>query len=300
MRTSARFLLWTCLALALASNAVAQTAAPVPAPAPAAAPAPATPAPAAPADPAAAPAAAPTSAPIVIGQPAAEPAAEPVPAPAPAPVPAPQPAVQPAPAPAPLSPHTEPPPPAEDKCVLGTFCFGPVLTLGLLNPIGFGVHGRFAEQLGFGIDYQFLPSIGADDISAGISLFTITGRWHPGGSSFFLGLGFSYQSFYAEGTLADPITGERAKIEASAGLPQLMFGLGVLGGSGFVMGIDLALGVPLGGVDVSFDSEMPDGNPELEAMYDDQKKQIEDISEVLLEILPVTFQLNLLRIGYIF
>ena len=193
--------------------------------------------------------------------------------------------------------------PPEDEgphCLAEKICLGPVLTLGVFNPLGFGVHARLYEHFGVGLDYQFLPSISAGDASAGISLFSLMGRWHPGGSSFFLALGFSYQSFFAEGTSSTP-TGD-AKIEASVGIPQLAFGLGVMGGEGFVMGIDLALGIPLGSADVEFDSQMPDAdeNPELAEMYEQQRKDIEKIAETFLEILPATFQLNLIRIGYMF
>ena len=115
-----------------------------------------------------------------------------------------------------------------------------------------------------------------------------------------MSLGFSYQSLYAEGSVA--AGPDKVAIDASVGLPQLAFGLGVLGGKGFVMGIDLALGVPLGGVEVTFDSQMPSAsaNPELARAYDQQKKDIQNLAEDVLEFLPMTFQLNLFRIGYIF
>jgi len=145
-----------------------------------------------------------------------------------------------------------------------------------------------------------LPSIPAAGVDVGLSLFSIAGRWHVAGSSFFLSLGFSYQSLYAEGTVSDGLGGE-VPIDASVGLPQFAFGLGVLGGSGFVLGIDLALGIPLGGVDVTFDSKMPSASdPELAAAYERRRGDIESFAEDALELLPMTFQINLLRIGYIF
>jgi hypothetical protein len=96
--------------------------------------------------------------------------------------------------------------------------------------------------------------------------------------------------------------GSDIPIDASVGIPQFMLGLGVLGGEGFVMGIDLALGIPLGSAAVEFDSEMPDAsdNPLAAEAYADQQRDIEDFAEVVLEILPATVQLNLIRIGYIF
>lgn len=189
-----------------------------------------------------------------------------------------------------------------EKCALGKFCFGPVFSLGVLNPIGLGVHGRINDHFGFALDYQFLPSIGVSDIDAGFSLFSLVGRWHVGGSAFFLSLGFSLQSFYAEGEVSADTSGDTIGIDASVSLPQLAFGLGVLGGKGLVIGIDLAFGVPLGGVDVTFDSRMPSAseNPELAEAYERKQRDIETFVEDTLELLPMTFQLNLLRLGYIF
>jgi len=307
MRT-VRFWSWTCLVLALASTSLAQTASPSPQAPPSAAPAPAVPlapdpygdAPpvATPADPYGGPAIAPTP------EPAPAPAPQPYAQPMPAPAPAPQLYAQPAPAPQPVPPPDFDPPATDasdaDECVLGTFCFGPVLTLGVFNPLGIGVHGRIAKHFGFAIDYQFLPTVGVEDASVGMAMFTITGRWHVGGSPFFLGAGFSYQALWAEGTFQEVLGDETAKLEASVDIPQFMFGLGVLGGDGFVMGIDLALGVPLGDTDVVFAGERPSGNQQLEAMYDSSKDTIESVAETLLELLPMTFQLNLFRIGYIF
>jgi hypothetical protein len=199
------------------------------------------------------------------------------------------------------------------ECALGHFCFGPVLTLGLVNPLGIGIHGRIHEQFGFAIDYQFLPSVGNDTISFGWSLFSIAGRWHPGGSAFFLSTGFAYQSFWAEGTAAvmgidgmGNMTSIPVKAAAEAGIPAWSFGLGVMGGSGFVMGIDLALEIPLGG-DIEATSSMPSnnsGNPELDEMVDNKYQMLRtdavDAGEGVLEAIPVMFQLNLIRIGYLF
>lgn len=290
MRTATRFLTWTCLVLASASSSFAQTA-----PAPASTPdAPA----AAPADSASEAAPAPEG--VTTADPygaPAEPPAEPAVAPAEDPAPQPAPLAAPTAAPA----YTEPPLPAEPekKCALDKFCFGPVLTLGILNPIGFGVHGRIAEHFGFGIDYQFMPSISIADLDTGFSLFSISGRWHVSGSPFFLSLGFSYQSLYSEGTLS--MGGDDVKMDATVSIPQIAFGFGVLGGSGFVMGIDLSLGIPLGG-GLEFNSTPPDAsaNPELARLYADRQEELRDFVESSIELLPMTFQLNLLRIGYIF
>lgn len=195
----------------------------------------------------------------------------------------------------------------EEECVFGKVCLGPVLTLGLANPLGIGVHARIDEQWGVGLDYQFLPSLSIGDASAGISLFTLDGRWYPGGSNFFLSLGFAYQSFYADAstsvmTAAGPVP---MTVEGSVGVPAIKFGLGVMGGDGFVMGIDLALEVPLGSasVDITSDVQGPAGSEdvaEVQAELNSLETDIEDAGDTLVNMLPVLFQVNLIRIGYMF
>jgi hypothetical protein len=242
----------------------------------------------------------------------ADPAAAPMPveaAPAPAPEAAPMPEQAPPPAPvvAPV-----PPPPApetgeesgdEDKveCAFGDLCVGPVLSLGLINPLGFGAHARYAENWGFGLDYQFVPSLNFGDASAGWSLFTVEGRWYPFGGAFFLGAGFGYQSFSADGSSS--AAGMTASVEGSVGLPAFKLGLGFMGRSGFIMGIDLGFLLPLGSTDVEFDvhtSGSGVGGPELDAMVESTKGDIQDGADAAISLIPFIPQLNLLRIGYLF
>jgi hypothetical protein len=204
-------------------------------------------------------------------------------------------------------PTLEPQPePMDDgpNCVAGKICFGPVLALGLPNPIGFGIHARIHEQFGAGLDYQFLPSIGVtDDANVGISLFTLNGRWYPGGSSFFLTLGLAFQSVYGEAAGAVMNASgeeERIAVEASATLPGLMFGLGVMGGEGFVMGIDLALAVPFGG-EMEVDTKLGSGaSSEAVEEYARLSNDVVDGGNDVIDIIPLLFQLNLIRIGYMF
>ena len=84
------------------------------------------------------------------------------------------------------------------RCALGELCIGPVLSLGAINPIGIGVHARYGDYIGFGFDYQFLPTLTFSNASASWSLITVEARVYPFGGSFFLGGGFGYQTLNAE------------------------------------------------------------------------------------------------------
>jgi hypothetical protein len=264
------------------------------------------PAPAAAADPAADPAAAPLdpAAPVeaapapeavpgVEAAPALEPAA-PMVEPAPEPVAA-------APAPAP-TPEIAPIPPAETgeqieeeaKCAMKELCVGPVLSLGLINPLGIGAHARYQENWGFGLDYQFIPSLTFGDASAGWSLFTLEGRWYPWGNAFWLGAGFGYQSFNAEAEASGG--GSTVRVEGTVGVPALKLGLGFMGRDGFVMGIDLGFNLPLGGTDVEFSGSGLSDDP----MVAQLRSDIADAADKGIGLIPFIPQLNLLRIGYLF
>jgi hypothetical protein len=172
-----------------------------------------------------------------------------------------------------------------------------VLTLGLFNPLGFGIHARIAEDWGAGFDYQFLPSISVGDASASISLITFNGRWYPGGGSFFLAAGFALQMFDAEAS--SDVMGQTLTVQGEASIPSFMLGLGVMGGSGFIMGIDLALEIPLGG-GVSVARPPVTGDMAIDDTNADLANTVGDAGDTLVELLPVLFQLNLLRIGYMF
>jgi hypothetical protein len=185
--------------------------------------------------------------------------------------------------PADAPPAEETPVQGEDECALGQICLGPVVTGGLFNVIGLGVHARYEEMWGFGIDYQFLP-ISAGDVDLTLWLLTIDGRIYPFGGAFFGSLGFSYQGASFDATTTS----------ATIGIPQIKIGLGFMGRDGFVMGIDLALGIPLGSSDVDF------SGPALTAEQVAQQQDIEDAADIFVNALPMTFQLNLIRIGYLF
>jgi hypothetical protein len=170
-----------------------------------------------------------------------------------------------------------------------------VLTGGLFNIIGVGVHARYGDYLGFGIDYQFF-NLSVSSASLGLSLITLDGRLYPFGGSFFLSGGFAYQSISLKATEA------AQTVKASISVPLFKLGLGFMGRSGFVMGIDLALELPLGSAHAKFDTPMPGSGAttaEIDA-YNKAHKSINDAGSVVATALPFLIQLNLVRIGYLF
>ena len=180
-------------------------------------------------------------------------------------------------------------------CAAGDLCIGPEVTLGLINLIGIGAHARYGDYAGFGVDFQFIPTVGTDAANLSTFLFTANGRYYPFGGAFFIGGGFAFQSVSLEATIGG------SKAAGTMSMPEIMLGIGFMGRDGFIMGIDLALGIPLGGSDVSVDSKLPAGSDAMaEANYAKSVNKLEDMADSVIKVLPVLPQLNLLRIGYLF
>jgi hypothetical protein len=226
---------------------------------------------------------------------------------------------EPAPAPAPVG--AAPPPaydaeiapeyeyPTDDRepsagpCALGDFCLGPVLTLGVPNLVGIGAHVRIGKFVGVGADYQYLPTFGIQSVPVDASSITLEGRLYPTGDSFFVGGGFAYQSVTAEGRrlVKDPNGVEFTLAgKGEVGLPLLKLGIGWLGYAGAVIGIDLAIEIPLGSRKLDITTTGSDGSE----VFDDEvaalRRNVQDQADHMLDILPLVIQLNFLRLGYMF
>ena len=181
----------------------------------------------------------------------------------------------------------------EDKvvCAAGELWIGPVVTLGLINLIGVGAHARYGDYAGFGIDFQFIPTVGPEDGNFSTFLFTANGRYYPFGGAFFIGGGFAFQSVSIEATIGD------AKAAGTMSMPELMLGIGFMGRDGFIMGIDLALGIPLGGSDVSVDSNAASAAADEMARmnYMEAVQNLEDVGDKAIKVLaaPSSFRRRL-------
>lgn len=188
-------------------------------------------------------------------------------------------------------------PPEHGPCLLGSFCFGPVVTLGVLDVFGIGLHAR-SDYFGASVDYQFF-NFTARGVPISLSLFTVEGRVYPFAGAFFLGAGLAWQHgtgtghvTYSGDSQVPPIDSE---LRGRVSVPVLKLGIGFQGRSGFIMGIDLGFGVQLGSNTVSFSSDLP-----RVAEVIDAENKIRDRADTWIRGLPFLLQLNLLRIGYLF
>jgi hypothetical protein len=185
------------------------------------------------------------------------------------------------------------------NCALKNVCFGPVLSLiGPPNLFGGGLHFRLGEYFGAGIDYQVTPSISFDPVSVSSSLFSINARVYPFTNAFFVGGGFGYQSIHGQLANADVTVG------ANASFPAAMASIGFMGRDGFVMGMDLGVMFPLGSSSVQITNMAVhrdfQGQMIPQSEIDDARAEVQTQLKKVVDALPVFFQLNLLRIGYLF
>lgn len=199
---------------------------------------------------------------------------------------------------APLAePTDEPEASAASGCVLSSVCMGPVVSLlGPPNLIGGGVHARITSYLGIGVDYQVMPTLNFRPVAIGSSLFSATARVYPFGGAFFLGGGFGYQVYRGQIREGD------ISVSARTGFPAAMASIGFMGKSGFVLGMDLGLLFPLGSPRVRIHEST--GNIArvgfTQTDIDEAREKAESEVNKLLKAMPLTVQVNLLRVGYMF
>ena len=185
---------------------------------------------------------------------------------------------------------------ATTKCLLRGFCLGPVITLGLIDVVGLGVHARH-DYLGVGIDYQFMSfTTGRTPIT--LSLLTVEGRLYPFAGAFFVSVGVAWQHAGLSGHVnyrAQNGVTVTAEVAGRVDIPVLKLGIGLFGRSGFALGADLALGVQLGGNRVRFSTDLPRLD-EVIAAEDEIRRR----ADTWVRTLPFLLQLNLVRVGFLF
>jgi hypothetical protein len=193
-------------------------------------------------------------------------------------------------------------PPGKKRCLAGDFCFGPVLTAGLLNVFGIGVQARM-DYWGFAFDYQFI-SLGYKDVDGDLGLITIEGRVFPFGNAFYLSTGFAWQNVALETTITGTVEGVPVSVDArgSVNVPVFKIGLGVGGRDGFVFGADIGIGFRLAEADVTLETNVDEASlPEpIRVEYVKRKAQFRQAANEWVESLPFTVQLNILRLSYLF
>jgi len=183
------------------------------------------------------------------------------------------------------------------RCLLNGLCFGPVLTLGLLDVFGIGAQARM-DYWGVAFDYQFVHFT-ASDIPITLSLLTVEGRLYPFGGAFFLAGGLAWQHASLKGHVtyggSSSVPPLDTDVTGRVNVPVLKLGLGLMGRSGFVLGFDLAFGIQLGRNTVSLESDLP---RIAEVVAIEQK--IRDRADKWVRAIPFLLQLNLIRVGFFF
>lgn len=183
-------------------------------------------------------------------------------------------------------------------CVLQALCFGPLLTLGAIDPLGIGAHLRYGQYVGFGVDYQFLPArIDMGAASSTWSLLTVEGRVYPFANAFFIAAGLGYKSISARLRHMTPI-GE-VRMVGAVSLPALKLGIGFMGHDGFVLGADIGFNFLLGSPNVEFGAPGGPGANYQTASFALQQ-EVSEIADEAIDSFPVIPQVNLIRMGYLF
>jgi hypothetical protein len=195
---------------------------------------------------------------------------------------------------APAAPHASQKGP---QCLIGNLCFGPVLTAGIVDVFGFGVQAR-TDFWGVGFDYQFVR-FSTRGIPVRLSLLTVEGRIYPFGGAFFLAGGLAWQAATLRGHISyqgdSQIPPIETDVSGRVSVPVFKLGVGFMGRDGFVMGIDLALGLQLGRTRVTFSSDLP----RIQQVIDIEDK-IRGRADTWVRGLPFLLQVNVLRFGFLF
>jgi hypothetical protein len=170
-----------------------------------------------------------------------------------------------------------------------------VITVGALDVFGIGAQARM-DYWGIAFDYQFFH-FSTQGIPISLSLLTVEARVYPFAGSFFLAGGLAWQHASLSGTVTYTYQGTPITTQAAGrvSVPVFKLGLGWMGRSGFVAGIDLALGIQLGNNKVEFTTDLP-RLPEVIA----EENKIRNRADAWVRNLPFLLQLNLLRLGFLF
>jgi hypothetical protein len=124
--------------------------------------------------------------------------------------------------------------------LLGPVTLGPQITLlGLPTLFRFGLEGKFANILGFGAEYGFIPNISLSGVTLGLNSFQATAKVFPFRGAFHLGLAVGSQNFAA--SIPTTVGGNTFILNASA---NTIFMTPVIGwkwvdSNGFFYGLDL-------------------------------------------------------------
>jgi hypothetical protein len=149
-----------------------------------------------------------------------------------------------------------------------------------------------------GFDYQFVRFT-TRGIPVRLSLLTVEGRIYPFGGAFFVAGGLAWQAATLRGHISyagdSQIPPIETDVSGHVSVPVFKLGVGFMGRDGFVMGIDIALGLQLGRTRVDFSSDLP----RIQQVIDIEDK-IRNRADTWVRGLPFLLQVNVLRFGFLF
>jgi len=182
-------------------------------------------------------------------------------------------------------------------CKLDPICIGPWVILGVPHLGGIGVQAR-GGLFGFALDLQASPAIGFGTVDVQTTQVSGSLRIHPLSYPFFAGVGLAYQYLRGHGTRRGETASARAEVTS------LSLTAGFAGGEGWVIGADLAVLIDLHEAHVEL--TLPTDSAYLEEEALDSAFEAELIARVRRDLLsirtvfPLPFQLNFIRVGYMF
>ncbi len=182
--------------------------------------------------------------------------------------------------------------------VLGDFTFGPQLTfVGFPTPFRFGLETKYANLIGFGMEYGFIPSFSISGVNLSFNTFQGSAKIYPFRGAFYFGLYMGSQSlsFSTATNLSNvPVT---LSVNASVFYWTPTIGWKWVQQSGFYWGLDLGWQLALSS-SITYSS-----NPPALVSAAQQTSQgtqlVNDLNSInsLLSSLP---SVALLQIGYLF
>ncbi len=213
---------------------------------------------------------------------------------------------------APSSPVPDtPPPPPEHPAFEAPVApvFQPAILLGILSvprPVQVEALVRVRRSVAVGVQYSMLPTLSLPGNAARLELDAtqLTFRWFPFHGAFYLGSGFGYQRLRA--SIGQTIDGGDLRVLADMSTLFLSPQLGWLWltRSGFAIGINLGVQVPLPrdpNVSVTYNGQpLPtQGGPAgVATSASDDKNKVGDVARIIMRY-PIP-NIDLLKIGFAF
>lgn len=186
----------------------------------------------------------------------------------------------------------------EERCdVLGSVCIGPWVTFGLPHLAGVGVQAR-RGYFALALDLQASPALGFGTVDVQTTQLSGSLRVYPLNYPFFAGVGLAYQYLRGHGIRRGEVATGRAEVTS------LSVTAGFSGGEGWVVGADIALLFDLHEANVEL--TLPEDSTYFEEEKLDSALEARLIARVRRDLLairtvfPVPFQLNFIRVGYMF